>query len=53
MPRMTILTERDLRALVPLDREAVDSEGRTVSHVTDETTNRGFWRHLRAVMTES
>ena len=36
-----------------LNRETVDPEGRTVSHVTDETTNRGFWRHLRAVMTES
>ncbi|HEU5189410.1 MAG TPA: hypothetical protein VFX14_06950 [Methylomirabilota bacterium] len=36
-----------------LNREAVDADGRTVSHVTDETTDRGFWRHLRAVMTES
>ena len=36
-----------------LNREAVDAEGRTVSHVTDETTNRGFFRHFRAVMTES
>jgi nitrite reductase/ring-hydroxylating ferredoxin subunit len=35
-----------------LNREAVDGEGRTVSHVTDETTNRGFWRHYRTVMTE-
>ena len=36
-----------------LDRETVDETGRTVSHVTDETTNRGFWRHYRAVMTEA
>jgi nitrite reductase/ring-hydroxylating ferredoxin subunit len=36
-----------------LDREAVDAEGRTVSHVTDETTNRGFWRHYRAVMADT
>jgi phenylpropionate dioxygenase-like ring-hydroxylating dioxygenase large terminal subunit len=36
-----------------LNRETVDAEGRTVSHVTDETTNRGFWRHFRAVMTQT
>jgi phenylpropionate dioxygenase-like ring-hydroxylating dioxygenase large terminal subunit len=36
-----------------LNRETVDAEGRTVSHVTDETTNRGFWRHYRTVMTET
>jgi phenylpropionate dioxygenase-like ring-hydroxylating dioxygenase large terminal subunit len=36
-----------------LNREVVDADGRTVSHVTDETTNRGFWQHLRAVMTEA
>ena len=36
-----------------LNREAVDAEGRTVSHVTDETTNRGFWRHYRTVMTDA
>ena len=36
-----------------LNREVVDAEGRTVSHVTDETTNRGFWRHYRAVMTDA
>jgi hypothetical protein len=35
-----------------LNRESVDADGRTVSHVTDETTNRGFWRHYRAVMSE-
>jgi len=31
-------------------REQVDSGGRRVSHLTDETTNRGFWRHYRNVM---
>jgi phenylpropionate dioxygenase-like ring-hydroxylating dioxygenase large terminal subunit len=36
-----------------LGREVVDAEGRTVSHVTDETTNRGFWRHYRAVMAQA
>jgi hypothetical protein len=36
-----------------LHREVVDAEGRTVSHVTDETTNRGFWRHYRTVMTDA
>jgi len=36
-----------------LNRETVDAQGRTVSHVTDETTNRGFWRHYRAVMTQA
>jgi phenylpropionate dioxygenase-like ring-hydroxylating dioxygenase large terminal subunit len=34
-----------------LHREEVDAEGRTVSHVTDETTNRAFWQHYRTVMT--
>jgi hypothetical protein len=36
-----------------LNRERVDEDGRTVSHVTDETTNRGFWRHYRAVMADA
>ena len=36
-----------------LGREAIDAEGRGVSHVTDETTNRGLWRHYRAVMSEA
>ena len=36
-----------------LNREVIDAEGRAVSHVTDETTNRGLWRHYRAVMTEA
>jgi nitrite reductase/ring-hydroxylating ferredoxin subunit len=35
-----------------LDRERVDEAGRTASHVTDETTNRGFWRHYRALMAD-
>jgi hypothetical protein len=34
-----------------LSREYVDAEGRVVSHVTDETTNRALWHHYRAVMT--
>ena len=33
-----------------LNRERIDSEGRTVCHVTDETTSRALWRHYRAVM---
>jgi phenylpropionate dioxygenase-like ring-hydroxylating dioxygenase large terminal subunit len=36
-----------------LNREYQDEGGRTVSHVTDETTNRGFWRHYRAVMADA
>jgi nitrite reductase/ring-hydroxylating ferredoxin subunit len=36
-----------------LCREHVDDEGRAVSHVTDETTNRSLWRHYRAVMTDA
>jgi len=33
-----------------LHREEVDSEGRRVAHLTDETTNRAFWKHYRTVM---
>ena len=33
-----------------LNREYVDAQGRLVSHVTDETTNRAFWAHYRKVM---
>lgn len=36
-----------------LNREYVDAQGRLVSHVTDETTNRAFWAHYRKVMTAS
>ena len=36
-----------------LERERVDADGRAVSHVTDETTNRGLWRHYRSVMTDA
>jgi phenylpropionate dioxygenase-like ring-hydroxylating dioxygenase large terminal subunit len=36
-----------------LDREYVDADGRVVSHVTDETTNRALWHHYRTVMTEA
>ncbi len=36
-----------------LEREKVDPvSGRRVGHVTDETTNRGFWRQYRRVMQE-
>lgn len=35
------------------NREFVDREGRLVSHVTDETTNRAFWAHYRKVMTSA
>ncbi len=34
-----------------LNRERVDKEGRAVSHVTDETTNRALWQHYLSVMT--
>ncbi len=33
-----------------LDRERTDSDGRRHGDVTDETTNRAFWRHYRHVM---
>jgi hypothetical protein len=63
MPEDLIIASRNqqgLRARTPewlllsrgLNREVVDAEGRTVSHVTDETTNRGFWHHFRTVMSE-
>jgi len=64
MPEDLIIATRNqqgLRARTPewlllsrgLDREYVDDQGRAVSHVTDETTNRALWRHYRAVMTEA
>jgi phenylpropionate dioxygenase-like ring-hydroxylating dioxygenase large terminal subunit len=34
-----------------LNREQTDTEGRGVSHVTDETTNRALWQHYLTVMT--
>jgi hypothetical protein len=34
-----------------LNRERIDAEGRHVSHVTDETTNRALWQHYLTVMT--
>jgi len=63
MPEDLIIASRNqqgLQARTPewlllsrgLHREVVDDEGRTVSHVTDETTNRGFWHHFRTVMSE-
>lgn len=33
-----------------LARERRDAAGRLVSHLTDETANRGFWKHYRAIM---
>ncbi|MEW6297583.1 MAG: aromatic ring-hydroxylating dioxygenase subunit alpha [Thermodesulfobacteriota bacterium] len=36
-----------------LPREKTDGDGRLVAHLTDETTNRAFWRHYRRVMAES
>jgi phenylpropionate dioxygenase-like ring-hydroxylating dioxygenase large terminal subunit len=35
-----------------LRREYVDQEGRIVSHMTDETTNRALWRHYKKIMTQ-
>jgi len=34
-----------------LTREYIDTDGRAVSHVTDETTNRALWQHYLSVMT--
>jgi len=34
-----------------LERESIDADGRAVSHVTDETTNRALWQHYLSVMT--
>src|SRR4029079_346592 len=36
-----------------LNREYVDAEGRVVSHVTDETTNRALWHHYHAGISEA
>ena len=33
-----------------LERETVDERGRRSGQVSDETTNRAFWRHYRSVM---
>lgn len=33
-----------------LHREQLDAQGRRVGHMTDETTNRGLWRHYGTVM---
>jgi len=35
-----------------LDRE-VTRDGVTISHISDETTNRGFWSHYRKVMEQA
>ena len=34
-----------------LEREEQDARGVRVSHMSDETSNRGFWRHYEQVMT--
>ncbi|KRB83459.1 aromatic ring-hydroxylating oxygenase subunit alpha [Noviherbaspirillum sp. Root189] len=33
-----------------MNRDVVDAEGIITGHVTDECTNRGFWRHYKKVM---
>lgn len=33
-----------------MNREVVDEDGVITGHVTDECTNRGFWRHYKKVM---
>lgn len=35
------------------NREYVDAEGRIVSHVTEEVTNRAFWRPYRPLMAQA
>lgn len=35
-----------------LVREEIDGAGRRIAHLTDETTNRAFWRHYRHVMSQ-
>jgi hypothetical protein len=32
------------------EREVTDDNGVVVGHLTDETSNRGFWRHYKKVM---
>jgi hypothetical protein len=51
-PRLALHSAHALNLLGRgLNRESVDADGRVVSHVTDETTNRGLWHHDRAIMT--
>lgn len=33
-----------------MNRDVVDAQGIITGHVTDECTNRGFWRHYKKVM---
>ena len=33
-----------------MQRETISDSGNLVSHYTDETPNRGFWRHYAKVM---
>ena len=35
-----------------VDREEVDEDGHPVSHLSDETSNRAFWNHYKAVMNQ-
>ncbi|SHL12089.1 Phenylpropionate dioxygenase, large terminal subunit [Pseudonocardia thermophila] len=35
-----------------LNRERVDADGHLAGAATDETTQRGIWRHIRAMLTE-
>ncbi|AKQ41247.1 putative dioxygenase hydroxylase component subunit alpha [Aurantiacibacter atlanticus] len=35
------------------EREVTDESGIVVGHLTDETSNRGFWRHYKKVMLAS
>jgi len=54
LARRTQVLAKDWLALARgLNREYIDAEGRAVSHVTDETTNRALWKHYRTVMTEA
>jgi phenylpropionate dioxygenase-like ring-hydroxylating dioxygenase large terminal subunit len=57
-----IIAERQWRALCGspawldlsrgIERETTDEAGNLISHYTDETPNRGFWRHYRSVMAD-
>jgi phenylpropionate dioxygenase-like ring-hydroxylating dioxygenase large terminal subunit len=52
--------QRGVQALAPewltlrrgLQRERIDDEGHLVGAATDETTQRGIWRHIRQLMTD-
>ena len=51
------LTQRTLEEGEPwcdlsrgMNREVEEPNGNLVSHMTDETNNRGFWKHYKEVM---